>query len=158
MTLQEMAEQEAEKVRQDSRVHGMQSWPGKARIAQAIITVAEAHAAELERWVDDLQSGMYVNCVYCGHRYGPDTETPMRSTLEAHIALCPKHPLSAMKQRAEQAEAHNKELIDALKASRAEMIRRSNAVNTKPPNYNPWFVDWDIISTIDVALTKAGAK
>ena len=52
----------------------------------------------------------------------------------------------------------NKELIEALKASRAEMIRRSNAVNTKPPNYNPWFVDWDIISTIDVALAKAGAK
>lgn len=55
----------------------------------------------LEKWIDDLQSAMYINCVYCGHRYGPDTKTPMRSTLEAHILSCPKHPLSAMKRRAE---------------------------------------------------------
>ena len=54
---------------------------------------------ELERlstWVNDLQSGMYVNCVYCGHRYGPQKDTPvtMADTLKAHIETCPKHPLS----------------------------------------------------------------
>ena len=51
----------------------------------------------LEAWIDDLQSGMYINCVYCGHRYGPDDKdhiVTMRKALEAHIAECPKHPLS----------------------------------------------------------------
>jgi len=27
--------------------------------------------SERAAWVNDLQSDMYVNCVYCGHRYGP---------------------------------------------------------------------------------------
>jgi hypothetical protein len=50
----------------------------------------------LEMWIDDLQSGMYINCVYCGHRYGPMDEVtiPMRKQLEQHINSCPKHPLS----------------------------------------------------------------
>ena len=50
----------------------------------------------LEAWIDDLQSGMYINCVYCGHRYGPMDEVtiPMRKQLEQHINVCPKHPLS----------------------------------------------------------------
>ncbi len=50
----------------------------------------------LRSWVDDLQSGMYVNCVYCGHRYGPETETPtsMADVLKEHIATCPKHPMA----------------------------------------------------------------
>jgi hypothetical protein len=54
----------------------------------------------LETWIDDLQSGMYINCVYCGHRYGPMDEVtiPMRKQLEQHIAKCPKHPLSAAKK------------------------------------------------------------
>lgn len=55
----------------------------------------------LELWIDDLQSGMYINCVYCGHRYGPnsgpntkDFNITMRKALEEHISMCPKHPLS----------------------------------------------------------------
>jgi len=60
----------------------------------------DAQAAEIEklrRWVNDLQSGMYVNCVYCGHRYGPQEDTPvaMADVLKEHIAQCPEHPLSA---------------------------------------------------------------
>jgi hypothetical protein len=53
----------------------------------------------LEAWIDDLQSGMYINCVYCGHRYGPDDDVkiPMRGQLEKHIEQCPKHPLSKAK-------------------------------------------------------------
>jgi hypothetical protein len=58
----------------------------------------------LEAWIDDLQSGMYINCVYCGHRYGPnsgpntkDFNITMRKALEQHISECPKHPLSAAK-------------------------------------------------------------
>jgi hypothetical protein len=55
----------------------------------------------LSQWVADLQSGMYVNCVYCGHRYGPDSDTPvaMADILKEHIAECPKHPLSIMVKR-----------------------------------------------------------
>jgi len=56
--------------------------------------------AKYKRWVDDLQSGMYINCVYCGHRYGPGETTPvsMAATLKAHIEACPKHPMSALKE------------------------------------------------------------
>lgn len=52
---------------------------------------------EYQRWVDDLQSGMYINCVYCGHRYGPQDEVAesMSEVLKKHIEQCPKHPLSA---------------------------------------------------------------
>jgi hypothetical protein len=60
----------------------------------------------LEAWIDDLQSGMYINCVYCGHRYGPnsgsdtkDFNLTMRKTLEQHIQECPKHPLFLAKQK-----------------------------------------------------------
>jgi len=52
-----------------------------------------------EEWIDDLQSGMYVNCVYCGHRYGPVNNTPvsMADILKAHIEECPEHPMSVLK-------------------------------------------------------------
>lgn len=55
----------------------------------------------LSNWVSDLQSGMYINCVYCGHRYGPSPGTPvcMADILKEHIAKCPKHPLSIMVNR-----------------------------------------------------------
>lgn len=54
----------------------------------------------LLKWVADLQSGMYVNCVYCGHRYGPGETTPasMAEALKAHIEECPDHPMSALKR------------------------------------------------------------
>lgn len=56
----------------------------------------DVRIAELKAWVADLQSGMYVNCVYCGHRYGPGETTPvsMADALKAHIAQCPEHPMS----------------------------------------------------------------
>lgn len=56
----------------------------------------------LEAWIDDLQSGMYINCVYCGHRYGPNNDNhlvTMRKALEKHIAECPKHPLSVANKK-----------------------------------------------------------
>ena len=54
---------------------------------------------DLQQWVSDCQSGMYINCVYCGHRYGPREETPvaMADVLKEHCEQCPKHPLSAAK-------------------------------------------------------------
>lgn len=69
---------------------------------------SEAENKRLQNQVDDLQSGMYINCVYCGHRYGPNTEVPatMADVLKAHVEQCPKHPMSALK-------AENKRLLDA---------------------------------------------
>jgi hypothetical protein len=69
----------------------------------------------LKTWVADLQSGMYVNCVYCGHRYGPGETTPvsMADALKAHIEVCPEHPLSHEKAAREAAES-------ALLTSQAE--------------------------------------
>lgn len=54
----------------------------------------------LQQWIDNLQSGMYINCVYCGHRYGPkdDPKSSMREVLEKHIENCPKHPMSKLKE------------------------------------------------------------
>jgi hypothetical protein len=52
----------------------------------------------LKQWVADLQSGMFVNCVYCGHRYGPGETAPvaMADALKAHVAVCPEHPMSGL--------------------------------------------------------------
>lgn len=65
--------------------------------------------ARLKQWVNDLQSGMYVNCVYCGHRYGPEGEVPvnMAEVLKQHIEQCPEHPMSKLK-------AENQRLKEAL--------------------------------------------
>lgn len=59
-------------------------------------THLQERIATLEAWVDDLQSGMWINCVYCGHRYGPQESTPvsMADVLKEHIRQCPQHPLS----------------------------------------------------------------
>jgi len=58
----------------------------------------------LQNWVADCQSGMYINCVYCGHRYGPQDEVPssMADVLREHVEQCPKHPLSAVKAEIER--------------------------------------------------------
>ena len=68
---------------------------------------AEAEIVKLRQWVDDLQSGMYINCAYCGHRYGPDDEVPatMTEALYEHIARCPEHPLSRCKAENEKLRA-----------------------------------------------------
>ena len=66
---------------------------------QEIYEDFQAEKEQLERWVEDLQSGMYINCVYCGHRYGPEDEVPatMADALKEHIEQCPKHPMSKLK-------------------------------------------------------------
>lgn len=69
-------------------------------------SIAPLHAeiGRLRRWVTDLQSGLYVNCVYCGHRYGPNDRVPvaMADALKAHVEVCPWHPMSALKERIDQ--------------------------------------------------------
>lgn len=82
--------------------------------------------AEVQAWIADIQSGMYVNCVYCGHRYGPDPGTPvaMADVLKAHIEVCPKHPCSDLKRQLAQAQAR----ITSLSAQLAdELVDRQRA-------------------------------
>ena len=64
---------------------------------QKILLDARAELAKLRSWVSDLQSGLIVNCVYCGHQYGPSKNTPvsMADVLKAHIEKCPEHPLAS---------------------------------------------------------------
>lgn len=61
----------------------------------------------LKTWVNDLQSGMYVNCVYCGHRYGPGETTPvsMADALKAHVETCKHHPMNALREEVERLRA-----------------------------------------------------
>lgn len=72
---------------------------------EAALKVSNGEVEKLRAWVTDLQSGMFINCVYCGHQYGPTTKAPMQETLHKHIAVCPKHPLSAALAEVERLKA-----------------------------------------------------
>lgn len=76
----------------------------------------EEETDRLHRWVSDLQRGTYVNCVYCGHRYGPESDTPssMADVLKEHIEQCTEHPMSKLKQEFEQLKAQAAEMREAL--------------------------------------------
>lgn len=82
---------------------------------------------QLRQWVNDLQSGLHINCVYCGHRYGPgESGAVPAEALNAHIRGCPKHPLSKaikvlqdIEKQAIEAEALGEHLdivLDAIAA------------------------------------------
>ena len=79
----------------------------------------------LRAWVSDLQSGMYINCVYCGHRYGPEDEIPttMANALKEHIENCPEHPMSALKAEIEVRSIE----LDSVEASRQMWLERACA-------------------------------
>lgn len=68
-------------------------------IIARLCTSAADEIEHLRSWVNDLQSGMYVNCVYCGHRYGPEDQVPtsMADALKQHVEQCPKHPMSLLR-------------------------------------------------------------
>ena len=77
----------------------------------------------LREWVDDLHSGMYINCVYCGHRYGPDDGNhlvTMQNALREHVEQCPEHPMSQLK-------ADNARLREDLEYLRDEYTRKDTA-------------------------------
>uniref|UniRef100_A0A6M3LBT4 Uncharacterized protein n=2 Tax=viral metagenome TaxID=1070528 RepID=A0A6M3LBT4_9ZZZZ len=65
-----------------------------------VSSMARQENAWLRKWINDLQSGLYINCVYCGHRYGPNSEVPasMADVLKVHIERCPEHPMSSLRQ------------------------------------------------------------
>lgn len=53
---------------------------------------------KVRQYVSDLQSKMYINCVYCGHRYGPVGSGDIAmDVLHAHVIRCVAHPMSAMR-------------------------------------------------------------
>jgi len=89
-----------------------------AQIAQDL-RPALIEIGRLKQWVNDLQSGMYINCVYCGHRYGPSDEVPasMAEVLKEHIEVCPEHPMSKVKARAEQLRDVLREAESAIESA-----------------------------------------
>ena len=91
-------------------------------LENALETLAADKIERLTTWVNDLQAGMSINCVYCGHNYGPDDEVPatMAEVLKEHIAQCPKHPMSsltaenrALREQLEQFRADAREVLGA---------------------------------------------
>lgn len=78
--------------------------------------------SELKEWVNDLQSGMYINCVYCGHRYGPNTEisASMADVLKEHIGQCPKHPMSVLKKKIDVYQKFTEKVLAALQKMEPE--------------------------------------
>ncbi len=79
----------------------------EAHEAKCVANPLVQEIARLSVWVADLHGGMYINCVYCGHRYGPQGETlPGTSStvsaadvLSAHVEQCPKHPLAILRKQ-----------------------------------------------------------
>jgi hypothetical protein len=67
-------------------------------LARDRIMALSKEIVRLRQWVSDLQGKGHVNCVYCGHRYGPVESTPvaLADELKRHIANCPAHPMAAL--------------------------------------------------------------
>jgi len=78
-----------------------------------VISAQKQEIEHLRTWINDLQSGMYINCVYCGHRYGPKTDVPvsMAEVLKEHVETCPKHPMSKLKADVDRLTAALKEIV-----------------------------------------------
>ena len=91
---------------------------------EAELSDVKLDRSELEQWIDDLQSGMYINCVYCGFRYGPKDKVPstMADALKEHIEQCPKHPMSKLKNEFRLSKAENEAVGSELLALQQECI------------------------------------
>lgn len=72
----------------------------------------DAEVEHLQQWVADLQSNMFINCVYCGYRAG-EQETVSAEDLKRHVEVCPKHPMSALKAENELLRSLVKAPVDA---------------------------------------------
>lgn len=85
-----------------ARYHG--KWHANPWSKRELVKALIGQLAAKDQWISDLQSGMYVNCVYCGHRYGPKETTPvsMANALKKHIEQCPEHPMSKLKSETDE--------------------------------------------------------
>ncbi len=63
----------------------------------------------LKAWIKDLLSGMYVNCVYCGHRYGPGAGADV---LHEHVKYS-GHPLCAANKTIARLKTASHDCVDA---------------------------------------------
>lgn len=99
-----------------------------------------AEIKRLKEWVADLQKGTFINCVYCGHRYGPNHETPvsMADVLKAHVEQCPEHPMSELKKDKERVDWLEENIVWALRNhnSGKGVIRLSADYVGDPDNIN----------------------
>jgi uncharacterized Zn-finger protein len=86
------------------------------RIHLADIKILQNENKRLTAWVADLQSGMTVNCVYCGHSYGYNTKTPVSKAqmLYDHIKVCKQHPLSKALKENKKLKALNRKMDGVL--------------------------------------------
>lgn len=115
------------------------------------------------------RSGMYINCVYCGHRYGPKKDTPvaMSEVLKQHIEHCPKHPLSKMKQQLVEAQSEIENLkhiiFETIIAPNCATCSKNmtnlcdNGIVCMSKVMNGEFVRWDVLkkdSRLSAALTE----
>lgn len=96
----------------------------------------KAEIARLKKWIDDLQSKMVVNCVYCGHRYGPGETTPvsMADALKAHVETCPQHPMAKLKIALEEIANPIKFLRERAEEEGGRLNSMAHSI-THEPNY-----------------------
>jgi len=99
----------------------------------------------LRKRVSDLQSGMCINCVYCGHRYGPKRNTPvsMADVLKEHVEKCPEHPMSKIKKELERSKITINSLTeDCSKFRDASHIDQLKRVKTQLATDISLLSDW----------------
>lgn len=123
------------------------------RTAASTLDASAREAERLQQWVHDLQSGMYINCVYCGHRYGPRESTPetMADVLKAHVEQCPKHPMSALKCEAERMRAVVAAAKVALVQARGALMLDATTDDDGHP-YGTTTVALESLDNLDAAL------
>lgn len=90
-------------------------------------------------------------CSYCGWESAQDGAS--WEELQAHIHVCEKHPVSAFKQRAEQAEAKARE--DAKDAARYRWLRRLDHFSHANTLLDVVGID-TLDAAIDAAITERG--
>jgi len=120
------------------------------------ITRLREEVERLVNWINDLHSGMYINCVYCGYRYGPKHDTPvaMSQVLREHIEQCPEHPVSKLKHRLVYACEQLKHIV-CTEGEDAGVILLDHEGSTHPKEINGRTVqvyDHDYFSPLGDAL------
>lgn len=81
----------------------------------------------LNAWIADLQSGLYVNCIYCGHRYAPGVPAARDVALYSHITQCKKHPLSKALARVAELEQQQYEWAEIINSLACMVINGPNS-------------------------------
>jgi hypothetical protein len=61
----------------------------------------EQTIARQKKWINELLAGNTVNCIFCGHCYGPSATTAVsqQDVLKAHVMQCPEHPLAVLRRK-----------------------------------------------------------